>query len=78
MQEPAESRTLGSDVLRTYSICAAYILAMERYMGPEARRMDMSADRRTTVGIQHLTVVPENFEPDADAEDEADDGDGAA
>ena len=43
---------------------------MERYMGPEARRTNMSADRRTTMGLQHLTVVPENFDPDADAEDE--------
>ena len=49
---------------------------MERYMGSEARRVDMSADRRTTMGIQHLTVVPENFDPDADADDE-DAGDAA-
>lgn len=33
----------------------------------------MSADRREPMGLQHMTVVPENFEP---AADHADDGSG--
>lgn len=35
----------------------------------------MSTDRRTTMGVKHLTVVPENFEAGSTGEDEAEDGD---
>lgn len=49
---------------------------MERYMGPGAHVVDMSADRRTTMGVKHLTVVPENFE--AGSAGEAEDGDADA
>jgi hypothetical protein len=36
------------------------------------KRVDMSTDQRDVPGIQHLTVVPENFEPSmvVDREDE--------
>ena len=43
---------------------------MERYMGSRAHVVDMSADRRTTMGVKHLTVVPENFDAGSTGEDE--------
>ena len=62
----------GTDARKEYSICARYIVAMERYMMPRPHVVDMSADRRTTMGVKHLTVVPENFEAeDGDAEADA-------
>ena len=44
-------------------------------MRPEALRVDMSADSRERMGIQHMTVVPENFEPtvDPESDDESED-----
>ena len=39
----------------------------------QSRLSYMSAERQYPTGMHHMTVVPENFEPVADEDDEGDD-----
>ncbi|MFQ3318246.1 MAG: hypothetical protein ACI8UR_000400 [Natronomonas sp.] len=47
-------------------------MRMERYLMVEPEGVCMSAEQREPLGMQHLTVVPENFEPPAEGEESDD------
>ena len=52
---------------------------MELYTWLQLQDLDMSANQQYPMGVRHMTVVPENFEPFdvPDVEDAADEDDAA-
>jgi len=45
-------------------------MSMGNYMGVPTQRLDTMAAKTPTVGIDHTTVTPTNFDPEADSEPE--------